>query len=366
LTLGPASTNGNGRFILEGVPPGRYYIFAAASAAQAETAVYHPGATDLTKAAVVTLAGGQTIPGLDFPLVWPVAEKVTGRVTVDPREKGAASTVRLTDGPQAFETAVAPDGSFEFQNVPRGEYIVRASSRSGANVSTKILVEDRGAFGIEMSIPWTAKLCGLVMVEDGGPAPLFRIAMRDAEGKVRGSATVPTGVGCVSRTGERYTAAFAVGLHEGEYRVEIGDLAGVYEVRALTYGAVDLLRNPLIIGGEELQTMRVTLRPLSTARVSGNVIGYSTTNPDMARAIVKLSGSGLPILTSPVAPVALSSGSSIGIWMSRSSFAAGLKPRDASLSKAEAPCRRCPAWPSKPASPDRSMERGCCRTPHSH
>jgi hypothetical protein len=39
LTLGPASTNGNGRFILEGVPPGRYYIFAAASAAQAETAV---------------------------------------------------------------------------------------------------------------------------------------------------------------------------------------------------------------------------------------------------------------------------------------------------------------------------------------
>jgi hypothetical protein len=59
-----AETDEQGRYTLESIPPGRYYIAAGRLDAQ----TYYPGTADLAMAKEVTVAAGATILGIDFAL----------------------------------------------------------------------------------------------------------------------------------------------------------------------------------------------------------------------------------------------------------------------------------------------------------
>src|SRR5262245_52754604 len=63
-------TDSEGRYRLENLPPGGYYIAVGAGASPA----YFPGATDQSKAAVITVAGGSVIAGLDFAVPLTLAD----------------------------------------------------------------------------------------------------------------------------------------------------------------------------------------------------------------------------------------------------------------------------------------------------
>jgi hypothetical protein len=59
-----AETDDTGRFILENIPPGRYYI----TAGRVELPTYFPGTLEIAAGRIVTIAAGVTVPGVDFAI----------------------------------------------------------------------------------------------------------------------------------------------------------------------------------------------------------------------------------------------------------------------------------------------------------
>src|SRR5262245_8987182 len=62
LSLG--ETDSQGRYRLEGVPPGRYYI----AAGRTDLPTYYPGSTMLSEGTIITLRPGTTLSEMDFVL----------------------------------------------------------------------------------------------------------------------------------------------------------------------------------------------------------------------------------------------------------------------------------------------------------
>jgi len=61
---GIAQTDVQGRFTLEGIPPGRYSI----AAGRLDLQTYYPGTQLLTDATILTVTAGETISGINFVL----------------------------------------------------------------------------------------------------------------------------------------------------------------------------------------------------------------------------------------------------------------------------------------------------------
>src|SRR6185295_8289042 len=57
-----AETDEAGRFRLENIPPGRYYI----AAGRVEGPTYYPGTTEIAAGKILTIASGDTVSGVDF------------------------------------------------------------------------------------------------------------------------------------------------------------------------------------------------------------------------------------------------------------------------------------------------------------
>jgi hypothetical protein len=71
-----AETDKDGRYRLESIPPGRYFI----AAGRIDSPTYYPGTRDLTAGIVISAAAGETISGIDFAL----KDESSGRATLDP------------------------------------------------------------------------------------------------------------------------------------------------------------------------------------------------------------------------------------------------------------------------------------------
>lgn len=87
VMAGITETDADGRYRLEGIPPGRYYI----TAGRVDLPTYYPGVTQLSGAGIVLVAPGGDVAGVDFTL---------NDATVRPRV--ASSTLGYTI-PLAFQ-----------------------------------------------------------------------------------------------------------------------------------------------------------------------------------------------------------------------------------------------------------------------
>jgi hypothetical protein len=118
FVAGLAQTDSAGRYLLEEIPPGRYWI----GAGTLQSPVFHPGVPTSSKATVVTVNAGSRITGMDFAIVR-TAFNVTGRVV---SEDGVSLPGRLilNGGGRQVNAPIAADGTFEFRNLAAGEYQV--------------------------------------------------------------------------------------------------------------------------------------------------------------------------------------------------------------------------------------------------
>jgi formylglycine-generating enzyme required for sulfatase activity len=291
-------TDEAGRYRLEGIPAGRYYV----GAGRTDGMTYFPGAVTTSAATLITVEGG-SITGIDFQMLIPPPVRVSGRVSL-PSTPVANSPrgimplrVRLT-GPRSLMTQAGPDGAFEFPDVPAGEYEVTIVPTDPTITPVRIVVAGKELRNVQLGLP-TSPVSITVKVDEQGPIPRFQLnvteielASRPADADLR---TTP------------YSAVpdLTVHLVAGSYRLGLSGLPRGYSVRSIATGSTDLLTNLLRVTPTQPIPVIVTLgvtSPPPWARVTGRVIGRDGKNT--SATTVTLSG---PALIAPIsAPISAS------------------------------------------------------------
>jgi len=133
----PRQTNDLGRYRLYPVAPGQYVVTAALPGfAPAEkegyTPSYYPGTAQPASAQFVSIGASANVDGIDIQLARARLARVAGKVLdpdgaqVTPTALSLNTSVRSASAVSISMGAnIAKDGSFEFRNVPPGQYVIR-------------------------------------------------------------------------------------------------------------------------------------------------------------------------------------------------------------------------------------------------
>jgi hypothetical protein len=222
-----AMTDNAGRYTIEQIDPGTYYI-TAGSVVQP---TYFPGVLSESKARALTVTAGAKLSGIDFETIMPSTYTVSGRVVLPPGQQAPPNPLIALAGPTTLSTTPRPDGTFEFLRVRAGSYNLRSSF---AVLLPPIPVEvvEADVTGVEIVIPAVFP----VMVTVSGAAPRTSLLFTDVVKKNNLSEVAGA---------QRFT----INLPEGEYRVVPGRTANGYEVKSLTAGTADLFKNTFKVAG---------------------------------------------------------------------------------------------------------------------
>jgi sarcosine oxidase gamma subunit len=139
--VGHAATDDAGEYQIAGLAPGKYYIRAQAphsltaklAGDNAYVPLYYPAANDQTRATALALRAGEELGGIDLNLVPVRAVHIRGRV-INARtslpSKEAEVTLLSDQGETVFSSQNSSGGTFEFQGVPPGSYLLVAQQPS--------------------------------------------------------------------------------------------------------------------------------------------------------------------------------------------------------------------------------------------
>jgi len=160
-------TDSEGRYKLENIPPGRYYI----QAGLVDLPTYYPGVTTTNGARSIQIAAGAVLERMDFTLALAPGVRVSGRV---PLGAVRPAMVRMTGGSRPAQmnmamVQVAPDGSFEFLRVPPGNYTLIATPTNSLP-NLPLVVADKD---IDVGVPTGpgVKVSGTVGLGPQSPRP---------------------------------------------------------------------------------------------------------------------------------------------------------------------------------------------------
>jgi len=219
-----AETGEDGRYHLPELSAGAYLVRAAKD-----------GYESLTHDASVT-AGGTTT--LNFTLARRTIGRIIGHVNSAAGEALSGVTVRIVEGPQAL---TGPLGGYEIENVPAGEYTLRASKDGFRTAVKEHVVVHAGEATV---VDWVLER----------EAPAFgRIVGRvtDLEGHAIAEAKVRITQGPVIR--EVFT--------NGEGRYALEELpAGVYRLAASRAGFQTAEAGPVEVGAGQVKEVNFSLR----------------------------------------------------------------------------------------------------------
>jgi hypothetical protein len=276
-------TDSSGRYRLESVSPGRYYIVAGLI----DTQTYYPGVRTATDASVVDVVSAATLTLRDFQILRvSTGLAVRGRVTREGNQPLVGPMqINLGGTDQYLNVSTKTDGSFEFVKVRPGTYTVAVSSAIGTE-SRNVVVSDRDVEGVNFVLPWTVDVSGTVVIESGGLQPNVTVSFvgSDRENSVVGR------------------QSFRTTLAEGPYGVVVNNIPGGYFVKSITAGSTDLTKEPLRLSHvKQSPAINIVLgvsNPAPWVKVSGRVQGVPS---GAAQLTVNLNGQGIDGLNSPVA-----------------------------------------------------------------
>jgi TonB family protein len=289
MSVVPADATG--RYRLENIPPGQYYIIAGF----VDLPTYYPGVSSLSGATAVTVSAGATVSGIDFPMVVPAGVTVKGRV-IRPANQSLAGIQRvaLRGGAATQEGPLAADGSFEFSRVRPGTYNLFVGSGTLAQ-PINITVADKDVTDIEAVVVSTVIVSGTLLIEGDGVRPRLSLSFTPFKGGVTapGASILPNGT-------------LRATLPEGDYRVGWTSLPAGYELKSITAGSVDLIANPLkVTAAQSVPPLLVTLAVASPApwgKVSGRVVGLSAARIGVSNRLILTGSTMIDTLDVPINP----------------------------------------------------------------
>jgi 5-hydroxyisourate hydrolase-like protein (transthyretin family) len=165
-----AETGTDGRYRLENIPPGRYYIQAGFIDAPS----YYPGVSTTTAATSVLVTAGSTVTGLDFTMSRGAGVRVSGRIplSVSPRPV----SIRLLGGGAPIMAAqnaaitIGADGSFEFSRVAPGNYTLTVTPGNPQLPNVPLIVGDKD-ITVGLAAGAGIKVSGVVGLGANSPRP---------------------------------------------------------------------------------------------------------------------------------------------------------------------------------------------------
>ena len=287
---GIAVTDASGHYRLESLDPGRYRIVAGLL----NWLTYYPGVQDGGKSTTIEVTDGSLKTGADFTLQNPVGVRVSGRVTRSNARVTLPQFATLNNSPgngafEQLQVRVASDGSFEFLKVPPGTYQARINPEVIGSQPLQITVVDKDVGGIEFLVPSLTTVRGSVIVDDGSPMPRMSLSFVGSGGTVGAM---------VSRDG-----SFSVKVPEGDKRIVVSGIPGVYSLKSIALGSTDLIREPLKVGESDIHDVVITLTGPPSGmwfKVKGRVVRPAS-NPGPIPTRVMLSGPSMPDLEAPIA-----------------------------------------------------------------
>jgi hypothetical protein len=234
------------------------------------------GSTHLLKSPLkITASGAATIT---MALGVSAGVNVSGRIKAykDTPQSPQRVILARRAGVERFETSIKPDGSFEFTKVMPGAYDARVvMARNLWSPPTTLTVPTRDLRDVEITIPASVNVSGRVIVDGNGPAPKFVLPLI----RVSSSQVINIEISALDGT-------FTVTLPEGAYRLKTdasddNRIPRAYILRSLTYGPVDLLKEPFVISDTkhaEIQVGFGTIAPNPWVKLSGRIKGIDPTD----------------------------------------------------------------------------------------
>jgi len=280
---GFAETDASGHYRLEGLDIGRYRVVAGLL----NWLTYYPGVKDGGKSTTIEVTDASLKSGVDFTLQSPVGVRVSGRVTRSNPRAAFPQFATLNNNPgndvfEQLQTRVAADGSCEFFKVPPGTYQARINPEVIGSQPLHITVLDKDIGGIEFLLPSMTTVGGRIIVDDGSPMPRMALSFVGSGGTINA---------IVSRDG-----SFSLQVPEGDKRIVVSGLPGVYSLKSISLGLTDLILEPLKVGGSDIHDVVITLTGPPAGmwfKVKGRVVRPAS-NPGPVPTRVVLSGQSMP------------------------------------------------------------------------
>jgi hypothetical protein len=243
------------------------------------------------------------VTGIDFTLVQSVGTRISGRVKGAPAGATGirvllqqAAPIPLGSTSIQLDTAVLPDGAFQFPKVPPGAYNVRLNP-AAAGTPLRIEVVDKDINDLEIVAPRMA--LGRVTVDDGSKLPVQGAAviagvpdppaLLQLQARRVGSGTSPSAAVKADGT------FLLVNLGAGEFRLALPLTPFGYWIKSMTFGSVDLTRDMFKTVDDPAVTMpeiRIVLtreppdKASAGVTVSGRVVGLPENTAGSSRWVM--------------------------------------------------------------------------------
>jgi 5-hydroxyisourate hydrolase-like protein (transthyretin family) len=277
VPIGGAQTDADGRFRIDGLPAGSYYVGAfdpvhdvVDSAGQLTWAhTYYPGVWAVSEAKRVTIESGQVMPDLEFAIRRTTRVRLSGRLAGPDRGQLRSASVVLRS---AFDDAmttvsvsvaavVKPDGSFAFVNVPPGRYQLRAQAiATGENrqlfATFAVAIEGRDVGNVLMNLGPGARISGRLQVETGAqlsPDDVGRVWATAPSSDTSSAAGLTKTL--VGRDG-----TFVLDTPAGPRLIRLEGLPDSWSLHRVTWRGQDITDTPLDLDpGEEVRDVSLLL-----------------------------------------------------------------------------------------------------------
>ncbi len=277
-----ATTDDNGNFRIAGLPADTYYLQVGQNEQttlsrrgvpnpreQSYTEVFYPGVTDLNSATPIELTGGREVEA-SFPIAAEPLYDVSGIVTQEDLNSPVEFSRRAGDSYDFVQSAMAQDGRFQIK-LPAGSFHVSGSTATGIQLAASDVVVSSDNPNLNVALR---------------PASSIRVELQKESSSGNAQRNIPEQRGSIGlnlqlvRTAGIAGASYwwapgqsdgFPGVAPGVYTVQVNGPLGMWYIKSLRSGGIDLLSEDLtVVEGAQPPPIEVTLRD-DAASVRGTV-----------------------------------------------------------------------------------------------